>query len=311
MQIQAKARPGSYAGLNEIVNMVGNTPLRHFPQLSSAGSIFAKLEWMQIGKSVKARAAFNIIYQAWNDGKFRNGEELLDASSGNTAIAYGSIAKLIGLPVTIILPENASGQRKEILSGLGVNLIYSSPFEGTDGAQEVAKKMAEENPDAYFYADQYSNNANWKAHYHGTGREIIDQTQGAITHFVSGLGTTGTFTGTGKKLREFNPDIKMIGLQPNSPLHGLEGWKHLETAKVPGIYDGSIADEIIEIDSLAAFDMIKRVAQKSGLLLSPSSAANLVGAKIVADKYPGSKVVTILPDTIEKYKEVRKEIFGA
>ncbi|MCW3124693.1 MAG: cysteine synthase family protein, partial [Bacteroidetes bacterium] len=204
-------------------------------------------------------------------------------------------------------PENASKERKDILESLGVEIIYTSRFGGTDEAQEVAAYLAAQHPDKYFYADQYKNDANWKAHYHTTAVEIYRDLPG-ITHFTSGLGTTGTFTGTGRRLKELNNNIRLIALQPDFALHGLEGWKHLETAVIPGIYDDSLADKILEVSTEASHQIIKRVAQTDGILLSPSSAANLAGAIQLASSIEEGTIVTVLPDNADKYTELLKQI---
>jgi cysteine synthase B len=234
---------------------------------------------------------------------------LLDATSGNTGIAYAHIAKRLGIPVALCLPENASRERKEILQDLGVELILTSRFEGTDGAQQIARTLALENPGRYFYADQYKNENNWKAHYHTTALEIFHAVPG-ITHFVAGLGTTGTFVGTGRRLRELKPDIQLISLQPDAALHGLEGWKHLETAMVPEIYDASVADLNIEIGTDEAYAMIRRAYAEEGLLLSPSAAANLAGAIRVAQNLQHGVLVTVLPDNADKYSEIIQKLIA-
>jgi cysteine synthase B len=210
----------------------------------------------------------------------------------------------------ICLPSNASGQRIETLRALGAELILTSPSEGTEGAQIEARKIFSAQPGKFFYADQYSNPANWKAHYHGTAQEIIEQTKGHLTQFVAGLGTTGTFTGTAKRLKEYNSAIQVIALQPDSPLHGLEGWKHLATASVPRIYDASLADAQQEIDSEEAYEMIRYIRKHEGYLISPSAAANLVGAYQVAKEIPSGVIVTVLPDSLERYSEVSQILFG-
>jgi len=288
---------------------VGNTPLHHITGLFSHNDvhIYAKKEWMQLSGSVKARAAYNIFKSAIDNGQLGYGKSLLDATSGNTGIAYASIGKQLGIPVTLCLPENASAERKEILTALGAEIIYTSRFEGTDGAQEVAQELALKHPDKYYYADQYKNDNNWKAHYYTTAPEIIKEIPG-ITHFVAGLGTTGTFTGTGRKLKQVNPHIQLISLQPDNPMHGLEGWKHLETAIVPAIYDSQVADKNMEVSSDEAYEIIRAAWKHEGLKLSPSSAANLVGALRVANQLEKGIVVTIFPDNADKYSEVIKKL---
>lgn len=289
-----------------LADRVGNTPLHHFSEQLIGNSkirLVGKMEWMQIGGSVKARAAYSIIRNAIESGRLNERIILLDATSGNTGIAYAAIAKEVGIKVSLCLPSNASIERKQILTDLGVDIIYTSPLEGTDGSQQVARELVKENIDKYFYADQYKNENNWLAHYNTTAIEIINQVP-TITHFVAGMGTTGTFVGTGRRLRELNPKIRLIAFQPDSALHGLEGWKHLETAVVPKIYDPSVADEIIEITTEESYEMLQRVYDMENLLLSPSSAANIAGALKVASKITEGTIVTILPDNSDKYSEV-------
>jgi cysteine synthase B len=288
---------------------IGHTPLHRITRLFSKKNValYAKKEWMQLSGSVKARAAYNIIRKAIESGELHRQKTLLDATSGNTGIAYASIAQILGIPIALCLPENASPQRKEILHSLGARLILTSRFEGTDGAQQEAKALADKDPGNYFYADQYKNSNNWKAHYYSTAPEIFEALPG-ITHFVAGLGTTGTFTGTGRRLRELNPSIRLISLQPDLPLHGMEGWKHLETAIVPGIYDPTLADANYEISTEEAHEVIRAAYKQEGLLLSPSSAANLAGAIKIAEKLEEGIVVTVLPDNADKYPEIIQKI---
>lgn len=290
--------------------LIGNTPLLLMKSLSTDRvRIWAKAEWEQPGGSVKARAAHAIISNAIKSGQLNRNISLLDASSGNTAIAYATLLQHLGWKPTICLPSNASSERKALLTALGVKLILTSPLEGTDGAQEVAREIYASHPGDYFYADQYSNDANWKAHYLTTAQEIWRQTSGKITHFVAGLGTTGTFTGTGRRLKELG-DVKLTALQPNSPMHGLEGWKHLNTAHIPSIYDPHLADDTLEIESDQAFKLIRFIADHEGLYISPSGAANLIGAIEVASGITDGDIVTTIADTLERYTEVNREIFG-
>jgi cysteine synthase B len=291
-------------------SQIGNTPLLELQHLfrKQGVSLFAKQEWMQLSGSVKARAAYAIFSDALQKRLLGRGKILLDATSGNTGIAYAHIGRSLGIPVTLCLPENASEERKQILKSLGVELILTSRFEGTDGAQEIALAMAEKNPGRYFYADQYKNENNWKAHYYGTGSEIMKAVPG-ITHFVAGLGTTGTFVGTGRRLKKYNSAIQLISLQPDNPLHGLEGWKHMGTAVVPEIYDPLVADEHLEVSTEEAYQLIKEAKEKEGLELSPSSAANIAGAIRVASRLEKGIVVTVLPDNGDKYSDVLKKIF--
>ena len=243
----------------------------------------------------------------WRTGELTTRRTLLDATSGNTGIAYAHIARLLNIPVALCLPENASKERKDILQSLGVRLILTSRFEGTDGAQQVARSMAEEDPAGYFYADQYKNENNWKAHYYSTAPEIFRELPG-ITHFVAGLGTTGTFVGTGRRLRELDPSIRLISLQPDFALHGLEGWKHLETAIVPEIYDPLVADANEAVSTEEAYEMIRAFHRHEGLLLSPSAAANIVGTLRIAETLEEGILVTVLPDNADKYSEIIQKI---
>ena len=291
--------------LERVSRLIGRTPLHYFESLSSDKvKIFAKLEYQQFSGSVKARAAFQIIKTAVTQEQLGEGKRLLDATSGNTGIAYASIAAAAGIPVTLALPENASKKRKLILKGLGAQILYTSPFEGTDGAQKVSKELYQSDPDLYYYADQYTNENNYLAHYYGTAQEIWRQTKGTITHFVAGLGTTGTFVGTVSKLKALQTDLQAIALQPDSPMHGLEGWKHLETAVVPKIFQSKLVDAYIPINTSDAFEFISRISRKEGLLLSPSAAANLLGAYQLALTLDEGVIVTTLADDSSKYDEI-------
>lgn len=297
--------------IERIEPFIGNTPLFPLTRVFNKPGVqlFAKLEWQQMGASVKSRPAFNIIKQAVLRGDLRPGKALLDATSGNTGIGYATIGAALGIPVTLCLPENASAERKMILKALGVEIIYTSPFEGTDGSQIKAKEMVEADPDKYYYADQYGNEDNWKAHLHTTAKEIWEQTEGKITHFVAGMGTTGTMMGTGRGLKKFNEDIHLVALQPEMVMHGLEGWKHLETAIVPKIYDDCVADEVRLANSEKALEVIQETAAKEGLLISPSAAANLSVAMEVANELDEGVVVTVFADSADKYGEVYKELY--
>lgn len=297
--------------LAEIGRQVGNTPLVRLRGVyeKPGVEIWAKLEWQQIGQSVKARAAYAIMGDAVRKGLLGGGKSLLDATSGNTGIAYAAIGAALGVGVTLVVPANISAARRQILGALGAELVYSSPLEGTDGAQALARELAEAAPDRYYYADQYSHAANPQAHIRTTAAEIWTQTGGTVTHFVAGLGTTGSFTGTATGLKRLNPGIVAVELQPDFALHALEGWKHLETAVVPKIYDAKVADLRLEVSTERAYEVIKLVARKEGLLLSPSAAANLVGAIAVAEGIEEGKVVTLFADSGDKYGEVYQEIF--
>lgn len=297
--------------IEKLEKFIGNTPLFPLKNVFQKEGIllYAKFEWQQLGGSVKARPAFNIIKEAVLRGDLGQGKHLLDATSGNTGIAYATIGAALDIPVTIVIPENASEERKLILKSLGAELIYTSKFDATDGSQEKAKAMFTEQPDLYYYADQYANEANWKAHYTHTASEILHQTNGEVTHFVTGLGTTGTFVGTSRGLKELNPSIQAIALHPETALHGLEGWKHLETARVPKIYDPSIADANLRVTTGEAYDLILKTAAAEGILLSPSAAANLSGVIQLAGQIEQGTIVTMFPDNAEKYGEVLRQIF--
>ena len=291
---------------------IGNTPLiklRRVTQGVPAGvQVFAKAEHLNPGGSVKDRPALAMILEAERSGRLRPGKTILDASSGNTGIAYGMIAAERGYDVNLCLPRNASAERKQILRAYGVEIIETSPTEGTDGAQILAQQLAEQFPDRYVYLDQYNNEANWRAHYESTGIEIWEQTRGTVTHFITGLGTTGTFTGVTRRLRECNASIRAVDVQPDLPLHGIEGLKHLPTAHVPGIYDHSLADEHLTVDTESSLLMTQRLAKEEGLFVGPSSGANVFAAvELARDLSPGSVVVTILCDGGEKYLSANRQ----
>lgn len=287
---------------------VGNTPLLRFDNLAPGlhhVQIFGKAEWLNPGGSVKDRAAFNIIESALRSGALAAGRRLLDATSGNTGIAYAMIGAARGVPVTLCVPENVSPERRRILAAYGAEIIWTDPQEGTDGAIRLARKLYQAEPEKYFYADQYSNDANWLAHYHGTALEIWSQSRGALTHFVAGLGTSGTFVGTTRRLKELNPVIRAISVQPDSAFHGLEGLKHMPTALVPRIYDPSLADAMQEINTEAAYAMVKRMARTAGVLVGVSSGAALAAAEKVALEAATSSepavIVAVLPDSGDRY----------
>jgi cysteine synthase B len=290
---------------------IGNTPLLRLERLTRETpgvELLGKAEWLNPGGSVKDRAAASIVAEAQRQGKLGPGKILLDSTSGNTGIAYAMIGAAGNFPVTLCMPDNVSVERKRILHAFGANIIYTDPGEGSDGAIRVARELAAKHPDLYYYADQYSNDANWQAHYHGTAKEIWQQTEGRITHFVSMLGTTGTFVGTTRRLKELNPNIRCISLQPDSPFHGIEGAKHLESAIVPRIYDPSLADENIGISTEESYAMAKRLAREEGLLLGISAAGAIVGCLQVAQrlkKGQAAVIVTILCDSGDKYLSER------
>ena len=288
-----------------IEDFVGNTPLIQMRRITKGISpnvqVYAKAEWFNPGGSIKDRPSLSIIRAALANGSLGGGKRLLDSTSGNMGIAYATFGAALGIPVTLTIPGNASPERISILRALGAELVLTDPLEGSDGAQTVAKKMVAEHPDIYFYANQYDNPANWQAHYQTTGPEIVAQTEGRITHFVVGLGTTGTLTGTGRYLKEYNPAIELVALQPDAPFHALEGLKHIPTAIKPGIFDPTQPDRTLEIGSEAAREMVRRLAGEEGLFVGVSSAAAAVGALQVAAQLETGVVVTVFPDAGYKY----------
>jgi S-sulfo-L-cysteine synthase (O-acetyl-L-serine-dependent) len=293
------------------VDRIGNTPLLRLARIAAdlpGAQILGKAEWLNPGGSIKDRAAFNIVDQARASGKLTSGKILLDSTSGNTGIAYAMIGAAQGFAVTLCMPENVSIERKRILHAYGANIIYTDPADGSDGAICKAREVAAERPDLYYYADQYSNDANWQAHYHGTANEIWQQTEGRITHFVAMLGTSGTFVGTTRRLKELNPRIRCVSLQPDSAFHGIEGTKHMASAIVPKIYDPSLADEEIGISTEDAYVMAKRLAREEGLLVGISAAAAVVGCLQLAGRVRKSEsavFVTVLCDSGDKYLSER------
>src|SRR6266513_3571081 len=296
------SRPSS----GSVLDMIGRTPLvrlhRFEREVPPGIELYAKAEWQNPGGSVKDRAAARMILEGEASGKLTPGKTILDATSGNTGIAYAMVGAARGYAVKLCVPANASPERKLMLRALGAELVLTDPLEGgTDGAIREARRMYAEDPDKYFYPDQYNNDANWRAHYDTTGPEIIEQTGGRLTHFVAGLGTSGTFVGTGRRLRKFNPSIRLISFQPDSPFHGLEGLKHMDTAIVPGIYDAGLADEDLRIDTERAYRMVRRLAREEGLLAGISSGAAVAAMIDVAKGLDKGVIVTIFPDGAEKY----------
>jgi S-sulfo-L-cysteine synthase (O-acetyl-L-serine-dependent) len=301
------------ASLDIVGQQIGRTPLVPIRRLfqKPGVEIWAKLEWQQLGGSVKARPAYNIIRRAVEQGLLYPGKTLIDATSGNTGIAYAAVGAAIGLPVTIVAPANMTIARRQMLHAHGAKIIFSSPLEGTDGSQALVRELVAAEPEGYFYADQYSNDANWQAHEAGTAQEIWQQTAGRITHFATGLGTTGSFMGTTRGLKALNPRIQAIELQPDFAMHTLEGWKYLDAAVViPAIYKSELADGRIEVKVERAHEIIHLAARQEGLLLSPSSAASLAGAIALAETLEKGVVVTLFADNIEKYAELYDEIFA-
>jgi len=303
--------PQTQLGIS-LLDRIGNTPLlrldrltAHLPNIHLLG----KAEWANPGGSVKDRAASAIVLAAQREGKLTPGKTLLDATSGNTGIAYAMLGSALGFPVTLCMPSNVSPERKNILAAYGAHIIWTDPANGSDGAIRKARELAAAHPSKYFYADQYGNENNWRAHYHGTANEIWQQTEGRITHFVAGLGTSGTFMGTTRRLRELNPHIQCISMQPDSPFNGLEGLKHMATAIVPPIYDPSLADRNIEMSTERAYLMAKRLGKTQGLLVGVSAAAAVATSLDIAEQESKANreaiIVTILCDSADKYLSER------
>jgi cysteine synthase B len=294
--------PPAVTGLE---GLVGNTPLLQLrkvtAKLSPRVQVFAKAEWFNPGGSIKDRPALNIIRTALSDGRLRPGKRLIDATSGNTGIAYATFGAALDIPVTLALPANASRERLTILETLGVELLLTDPLEGIDGAIRRARQEVAEHPERYFYANQYDNPANWQAHYFSTGPEIVQQTPGHITHFAAGLGTSGTLMGVGRYLKHYNPDIQLIAGQPDGPFHGLEGLKHMASAIRPAIYAEDLADRTVEISTESAYEWVRRLARQEGLFVGISSGANLALALQVAVEIEEGVVVTVFPDAGYKY----------
>ena len=291
------------AGAN-VTDLVGNTPLLELPSISAevpGVRIFGKAEWYNPGGSVKDRPALWMIRAGERSGALTPEKIILDATSGNTGIAYAWLGAALGYNVRLCMPTNASEERKKILRAYGVDFVLTDPGEGSDGAIQEARRLYAEEPEKYFYPDQYSNPANPRSHYETTAPEIWEQTNGEITHFVAGLGTSGTFVGTASRLKEYNPDIEVISFEPDTPFHGLEGMKHMESAIVPPIYDLTVADENRRAVTEEAYEMVKRVARKEGVLIGISSGAAVATALQVAREIEHGVVVTILCDSADKY----------
>jgi cysteine synthase B len=287
-----------------LLDTIGRTPLLRLVRLGSATpgvEIYAKAEFQNPGGSVKDRAAAAIIREAERSGRLRPGGTILDATSGNTGIAYAMIAAARGYKLKLCVPGNVTTERLRTLRAYGAEVIVTNPMEGTDGAIREARRLHAAAPDEYFYADQYNNDANWRAHYETTGPEILEQTDGRVTHFVAGLGTSGTFVGTGRRLRAFRHDIKLISVQPESPLNGIEGLKHMETAIRPGIYDDRLADEDARVSTERAYALTRQLATEEGLLVGVSSGAALAASLDVAARLREGVIVTIFPDSGTRY----------
>ncbi|MBE0408805.1 MAG: cysteine synthase family protein [Anaerolineales bacterium] len=290
---------------NALDSAVGNTPLLSLQRLGASLSprvkMMAKAEWFNPGGSVKDRPARNILRAALSEGQLNNGKILLDSTSGNMGISYATLGAALGIKVTLTIPASASPERLKILRMLGAELELTDPLEGSDGAINVARQMFAEEPGRYYYANQYNNPANWHAHYTSTGPEIVQQTAGQVTHFVAGLGTSGTLMGAGRYLRQYNPEINIIAVQPDSPFNGLEGLKHISTAIRPEIYDPAFADELIEVSTEDAYEMVLRLAREEGMFVGVSSGAAAVAALKVAADLEQGLVVTVFPDAGYKY----------
>ena len=287
-----------------ILELIGNTPLlrlnhvgREFPRVE----IYAKAEWINPGGSIKDRPALKMIEMAEETGELTKDKIILDSTSGNTGIAYAMIASIKGYRVELVMPSNVSEERKKIVTAYGANILYSSALEGSDGAQREAKRLLQEYPKKYYMPDQYNNKANPLAHYETTGPEILEQTEGRITHFVAGIGTSGTLMGTGRRLKEFNPDIQLIAVEPEHPLHGLEGLKHMGSSIVPDIYDRSFQDDLVPVKTEDGYAMAHRLAHEEGLFVGHSSGAVIVAALEVASRIKQGVVVTVFPDGGDRY----------
>lgn len=297
--------------------LVGNTPLIAFQRITAHlpqnVQIFAKAEWNNPGGSVKDRAALNIINAAQQQGKLAPGITLVDSTSGNTGIAYAMIGAARNIKIKLFLPSNVSPERIAILHAYGAEIVFTDPLEGSDGAIRAVRDLVAREPGKYYYADQYNNPANWQAHYNTTGVEIWNQTGGAITHFVAGLGTTGTLMGTGRRLKDYSTAIQVIGLQPDSPFNGLEGLKHIPTAIKPGIYDEHLADQVLDIGTEETYEMNRRLAVEEGLLVGISGGTAMVGALKVAEEIAArgesAVIVTLFPDNASKYLSAHADIY--
>lgn len=300
MLVQPLALDPKRPGLTERIGRTPLLPIGGLEGVAESVTVVGKAEWFNPGGSVKDRAAWAIVRDAMDRGSLAPGRRLLDATSGNTGIAYAWIGAALGFGVTLCLPANANPERRRLLSALGAELIPTDAMDGTDGAQEIARSLAARHPERYAYVDQYANPANWRAHEQSTAPEIWEETAGRITHLVAGIGTSGTLVGCSRGLRDRNPRIEVIAVQPDSPLHVLEGLKHLTTARVPPIYDATAHDGVVEVESEAAIAMVKRQARR-GLLMGWSSGAALVAAERIAQRLESGLVVAILPDGAERY----------
>ncbi|MCQ4575446.1 MAG: cysteine synthase family protein [Candidatus Brocadiales bacterium] len=305
MSVQ-EAKTCSSAPLTDesILQRIGNTPLIRLNKtgrVPEGVKIYAKAEWFNPGGSVKDRPALRIIEDGEKSGRLKKGETIIDSTSGNTGIAYAMIGVVKGYNITLVMPSNVSEERKAIVNAYGVDIVYTDPLKGSDGAIIDAQRIVEENPGKYFFADQYNNPSNPLAHYDTTGVEVWEQTAGKVTHFVAGLGTTGTLMGSGRRLKEFNPDIELVAVEPSTSIHGLEGLKHMETAITPGIYDAGLPDRTIAVDTEDAYKTVKELGQKEGLLVGYSSGAAMKAALEVANDMKNGVVVVVFPDSGKNY----------
>lgn len=293
---------------NGVLSLIGHTPLVRLRRVCSdldGVELYAKVEAFNPGGSVKDRPALGMVEDAERTGALKPGKAILDATSGNTGIALAMIGAAKGYPVKLAMPANASLERRRLLQALGADLVLTDPLEGTDGAIRTARALYAAQPELYCYVDQYNNPANWLAHYNSTGLEVWRQTKGRVTHFVAGLGTGGTLMGTGRRLREYNPDIRLIAVQPDAPLHGIEGLKHMASSIVPGIYDPHLQDEELVVSTEDAYEMVRRLAREEGLLVGVSSGAAAIAALSVARRLTAAVVVTIFPDGAYRYLSER------
>jgi cysteine synthase B len=291
-----------------VIDLIGNTPLVRLTSFERGlrnVELYAKAEWQNPGGSVKDRPAARMIADGERLGTLTRDKIILDATSGNTGIAYAMIGAARGYRVRLCVPENVTAERKQVLRAFGAEVIFTDPMEGSDGAIIKARQMYAASPELYFYPDQYNNESNWRSHFDTTGPEIIEQAGGRLTHFVAGLGTSGTFVGVGRCLRAFRASIKLISVQPDSPLHALEGLKHMDSAIVPGIYDPTLADEDVRVGTEEAFELTRRLARQEGLLVGISSGANLAGTLRIAQKTSDAVIVVVFCDGGDKYLSER------
>jgi cysteine synthase B len=297
---------------SQLIDRIGNTPLLRLDSVVrglEGITLLAKAEWYNPGGSVKDRAAVAMVREARAQGRLGSGKTLLDATSGNTGIALAMLGAAQGFPVLLAMPSNVSPERKRILQAYGAQVEWTDPDQSSDGAIRRARELAASDPGRFCYVDQYSSDANWRAHYNTTGIEIWRQTEGLVTHFVAGLGTSGTFTGTTRRLKEFNPEIKCISMQPDSPFHGLEGLKYMASSIVPAIYDPNLADREVEVETEMAYDIARRLAREQGLLMGISAAAAVAASLQIAREEASTGrtavIVTVLPDSADKYLSER------